>query len=290
MPSYVARAIDHHNCLVAHPLVDADSALVADLLVGTLEIIREAGGYVCPTTRLIERDGQLSVTSTADDGSLLFRIPRECFVRVDRVTWAEQDDRLVIVDVPEEFTDIETELLYIQVALHNACGKLAWMRGAHPALDPSLPEELVAVVQELIPSFRNPQMAATDVLWANRCFRIPLDTDSQPERVLIPVVDLLNHHRDGAVADWSGEDFGVTTLKPFGTNQCALNYGMNRNALEMAVVYGFIDGVLNPGDRANYPSGTLTEIEQRARAALQASPSGSVALLHEASLQIMRIT
>lgn len=84
-------------------------------------------------------------------------------------------------------------------------------------------------------------MAAADVLWANRCFRIPLDTDSQPERALIPVVDLLNHHRDGAVADWTGEDFGVTTLKPFGTNQCALNYGMNRNVLEMAIVYGFLD-------------------------------------------------
>jgi hypothetical protein len=226
---------------MAHPLVDADSDLVADLLAGTLEVIREAGGFVAPTTRLVEREGQLSVTSTADDGAPLFRIPRECFVRVDRVTWAEQDDRMVIVDVPEEFTDIETELLYIQVALHNACDKLAWMRRTHPALDPRLPDDLVAAVQALIPSFRNPRMAATDVLWANRCFRLPLNDDQQPERVLIPIVDLLNHHAHGAVADWNGREFMITTRTPFGTSECALDYGMERNALELAVVYGFVD-------------------------------------------------
>ena len=226
---------------MAHPLVDCESALVADLLAGTLEVVREAGGFIAPTTRLIERAGQLSVTSTADDDSPLFRIPRECFVRVDRVTWAEQEDRMVIVDVPEEFTDAETELLYLQVALHNACEKLSWMNRTHPALDPHLPEDLVNEVQSLIPSFRNPMMAATDVLWANRCFRIPLSDDLQPERALIPLVDLLNHHALGAVADWTGEDFMITTRKPFGTSECALDYGMQRTALEMAVVYGFLD-------------------------------------------------
>ncbi len=226
---------------MSHPLVDAESPLVADLLAGTLEIIREAGGFIAPTTRLIERSGQLSLGSSADDNSPMLCIPRECFVRVDRVTWAEQESRMVIVEVPEEFSDIETEMLYLQVALHNACGKLEWMQRTHPSLDPHLPDDLVNAVRELIPSFRNPMMAATDVLWANRCFRIPMTEGEAPERVLIPVVDLLNHHRDGAVGDWTGEDFEVGALKPFGTSECALNYGMNRDALEMVVVYGFLD-------------------------------------------------
>ena len=86
---------------MSHPLVDAEIPLVADLLAGTLEIIREAGGLIAPTTRLIERDGQLSLESSADDGSPMLRIPRECFVRVDRVTWAEQESRMVIVEVSE---------------------------------------------------------------------------------------------------------------------------------------------------------------------------------------------
>jgi hypothetical protein len=226
---------------MSHPLVDADDDLVADLLSGTLEIIREAGGFIAPTTRLKERCGQLSLESTGEDGSPLLRIPRECFVRVDRVGWAEQDGRMVIVDVPEDFSDFETEMLYLQVALHNACGKLEWMQRTHPSLDSALPGDLVDAVRALIPSFRNPMMAATDVLWANRCFRIPMADGAAPERVLIPVVDLLNHHTGGAVGDWTGEDFEVVTQKPLRTNECALDYGMNRDALEMAVVYGFAD-------------------------------------------------
>ncbi|MFM8155622.1 MAG: hypothetical protein ACKOAF_06050 [Actinomycetes bacterium] len=226
---------------MSHPLVDADDTLVADLLAGTLEILREAGGFIAPTTRLVERHGQLSIESSADDGSPMLRIPRECFVRVDRVTWAEQEGRMVIVEVPDDFGDLETEMLYLQVALHNACGKLEWMTATHPALDPRLPDDLVEAVQQLIPSFRNPMMAATDVLWANRCFRIPMSEGAAPERVLVPVVDLLNHHSRGAVGDWTGDDFEVATSRPFGTHECALDYGMDRDALEMAVVYGFAD-------------------------------------------------
>ena len=46
---------------MSHPLVNAENPLVADLLSGTLEILREAGGFIAPTTRLIEREGQLSL-------------------------------------------------------------------------------------------------------------------------------------------------------------------------------------------------------------------------------------
>jgi hypothetical protein len=246
---------------MSHPLVDAESPLVADLLAGSLEIIREAGGFIAPTTRLIERDGQLSLESSADDGSPMLRIPRECFVRVDRVTWAEQEGRMVIVEVPDEFSDIETEMLYLQVALHNACGKIEWMQRTHPSIDPNLPDDLVDAVRTLSPSFRNPMMAATDVLWANRCFRIPMTEGEAPERVLIPVVDLLNHHSMGATGDWTGEDFEVVTKKPFGTSECALNYGLNRNALEMAVVYGFADEAAPTGASATYEVETLRTIE-----------------------------
>jgi hypothetical protein len=250
--------------LVSHPLVDADSPLVADLLAGTLEIIREAGGFIAPTTRLMERHGQLSIESSADDDSPMLRIPHDCFVRVDRVTWAEQDDRMVIVEVPDEFSDIETEMLYLQIALHNACGKLEWMQRTHPSIDPDLPDDLVDTVRALIPSFRNPMMAATDVFLANRCFRIPMAADAAPERVLIPVVDLLNHHSRGAVGDWTGEDFEVVAKRPFGTRECALDYGMNRDALEMAVVYGFADNSAPDTTSHPYDALLLRDIESLA--------------------------
>jgi hypothetical protein len=220
-------------------MIDADDPLVADLLAGTIELVREAGGFVAPTTRLVERAGQLSIESSAAGGELLLRIPREAFVRVDRVGWSQDGDRIFIAQVPDDCGDLEWEMLYLQVALHNACRKLAWMRRMHPSLDPGLPDDLVDAVRAVVPSFRTTQVDAIDLLWANRCFRMPIEPGGEPERVLIPIVDLLNHHADGATGDWDGNGFQVVAAPAFGTLECALDYGMERNAMEMAVVYGF---------------------------------------------------
>jgi hypothetical protein len=245
---------------MTHPMIDAGDPLVADLLSGTIELIREAGGYVAPSTVIIERAGQLSIESSAPAGEPLLRIPRTAFVRVDRVAWSKDDDRIVIAQVPDDCGDLEWELLYLQVALHNACAKLAWMGRTHPSLDPGLADDLIEVVRVIVPSFRSPQMDAIDLLWANRCFRIPMADDAEPERVLIPIVDLLNHHGQGAVGDWDGGAFAVSAQMPYGTAECALDYGMDRDPLEMAVVYGFADPSTAITDGRTYDLASLERI------------------------------
>jgi len=241
-------------------MIDAVDPLVADLLAGTIELVREAGGFVAPTTRLVERAGQLSIESSAAAGEPLLRIPREAFVRVDRVEWSQEGDRIVIAQVPDDCGDLEWEMLYLQVALHNACGKLAWMRRTHPSLDPGLPEDLVDAVRAVVPTFRTPQMGAIDLLWANRCFRLLIDAGGPPERVLIPIVDLLNHHADGATGDWDGNSFQVASAPAFGTLECALDYGMERDAMEMAVVYGFAGSSRAASSTSAYDLETLGRI------------------------------
>ena len=245
-------------------MIDADDPLVADLLGGTIELVREAGGFVAPITRLVERGGQLSIESSAAAGEPLLRIPREAFVRVDRVEWSQDGDRIVIEQAPDECGDLEWEMLYLQVALHNACGKLAWMQRTHPSLDPGLPEDLVDAVRAVVPSFRTPQMGAIDLLWANRCFRLPMEPGTEPERVLIPIVDLLNHDADGATGDWDAESFQVATAPAFGTLECALDYGMERDAMEMAVVYGFAGSSRASSTTSAYDLETLGRIVELA--------------------------
>jgi hypothetical protein len=215
---------------------------------------------VAPSTRIIERAGQMSIESSAPAGEPLLRIPRAAFVRVDRVAWSQDDDRIVIAQVPDDCGDLEWELLYLQVALHNACGKIAWMGRTHPSLDPGLPDELIEAVRIIVPSFRSPQIDAIDLLWANRCFRIPMSDGVAPERVLVPIVDLLNHHGRGAVGDWDGEAFEVSAQLPFGTAECAFDYGMDRDPLELAVVYGFADPSTEITDGRAYDIDALERI------------------------------
>ena len=217
-------------------MVDADDDLVGDLLAATIELVLEADGSIDPRARLVARDGQLSITGA--DGPLL-RVPRAAMVRVDRVTWGADPDRVEILDTPDDIGDVELQLLYVQAALHNQCGRLPWLARTHPAVA-DLPAPLVAAVRRVVPSFRAPMITPLDLLWANRCFRIPLD-DGPAERVLVPLVDLLNHHADGAAGSWDGVAFSVDARRPFGGDECALDYGMDRDAMELAVVYGFAD-------------------------------------------------
>ena len=221
--------------------IDSDDPIVADLLASTIELVAEAGGWIAPTTTIVSRNGQLHLESTELGGAPLLHVPQQAFIRVDDVTWSDSSERLEMLDVPDHFGDLETELLYIQVALHNQCNKLAWMSQTHPWLAPDLPQDVIEAIQEVLPTFRIPEMTATDALWANRCFNITMHEGHAPQRVLIPLVDLLNHHNTGATGTLIHGAFDVTTVRPFGSHECALNYGMNRDPLEMAAVYGFVD-------------------------------------------------
>lgn len=220
-------------------LVEADDPIVADLLQGTLDLVLEAGGWVDPTVVLLAEDGQLSVLSDAADDSPLVVVPRLAVVRVDSVTWADDDERLVVELPPDDAGDIELQMLYVQSALHNQCAKLPWLSATHPALALEVSVDLVEAVRRCVPGFRSSPLSPREVLWANRCFRLPWDA-SMP-RVLVPLVDLLNHHAGGASGTWDGETFAVPARYPFGTAECALDYGMGRDALETAIVYGFVD-------------------------------------------------
>jgi hypothetical protein len=261
-------------------MIDADDPLIADLLAGTIELVRETGGFIAPTTRLVERAGQLSIESSAVAGEPLLRIPREAFVRVDRVEWSQDGDRIVIEQAPDDCGALEWEMLYLQVALHNACGKLAWMQRTHPSLDPRLPEDLVDAVRAIVPSFRTPQMGAIDLLWANRCFRLPMEAGGPPERVLIPIVDLLNHDADGATGDWDAESFQVAAAPALGTQECALDYGMERDAMEMAVVYGFAGSSRAASSTSDYDLESLGRIIELAS---QPGARESAQPLHQAA-------
>ena len=219
-------------------MIDADDPIVGELLASTLGLVLEAGGRVNPGIRLVANDGQLHVECAAAEGSLV-SVPESAFIRVDRFEFSNVDDRIVIDTVPEDATDTELELTFTTVALHNQCDKLSWMRRTHPSLRPDLDPNVIDAVREIIPSFRDHEYDLVEIFWSNRCFKI--DLGDGPERVLVPIVDLLNHHTQGAIGDWASHTFSVGVRRPFGTNECALDYGMDRDALQFAVVYGFKD-------------------------------------------------
>jgi len=222
-------------------LVDADDVIVADLLAATLELVAELGGWMSPHACLVARDGQLSLHCDSDDPGPLIRLPRATMVRIGRVTWSDSDERLSVLDIPDDLTADEVELLMLQVALHNQSGKVAWLARTHPVLDPSLPPAVTEAVRWFRPSFRTRRPTVPSVLWSTRAFRLPPGGSTEPEPMALPIVDLLNHHPGGATGTLTDDAFTVDVNRPFGTTECALDYGLERDAIGMAVVYGFAD-------------------------------------------------
>ena len=223
--------------------VDADDDLVADFLAGAVEAVLEAGGWIHPAARIVVRDGQGHVETMTDvaPDELLLQVPSTCFVRIGRLTWIENDDALAFDSIPEEFDDAEAQLLILQTALHNACGKVPSLLATHPALAPDLHDSVVQAVRAFRPSFRRTRPSAAGLFWSNRVFRVPPAPGAPPEPCAIPLIDMLDHHCAGATGTWTGDGFAVTARIPGGGREAMLDYGLRRDAVGMAVVYGFAD-------------------------------------------------
>lgn len=223
--------------------VDAGDDLVADFLAGTVESVLELGGWIHPAARIVEADGQLGVEFDGDAsaGEPLLRIPAEAFIRISRVAWTNSTDALEMDGLLADLEPAELELLILQMALHNSCGKIEWLMRSHPAIAPDLPDDVVDAVRAFRPSFRTSPSTAAGLFWSNRVLRLPTLHSAAPEPVAVPILDLLNHHHSGATGTWTGDAFTVSAATVGAGSECALDYGLDRDAIGMAVVYGFAD-------------------------------------------------
>lgn len=264
----------------AWSFVDADDDIVADLLASTIEIVLELDGWLNPSLRIVARDGQLQLDCAANDSEPLIFLPTEAYVRVGRVGWSDSAERLEVLDVPDDFNAAEHELLILQTALHNQCGKVPWLVTTHPVLAPDLDESVIAAVRRLRPDFRVQPTTAAGVLWSTRCLRIPPAGSTSPEPMALPIVDLLNHHGAGATGVSAPDGFSVTVRHASGTGECFLDYGADRDALDLALDYGFVDVAYRPRGRG--PSRDPELLDALIAAAGQ-NPGPAAALLARAA-------
>lgn len=264
--------------------VDAADDLVADLLAGTVEAVVEAGGWIHPHAVLQVRDGAASVECADGEGELLLHVPRSCFLPLMRVEWGRQDDALEVLALPDDVTGLEVELLTLQVAFHNARGALPALVRTHPAAAPDLCDDVVDAVRALRPDFRMHAASPVDLFWTARAFRVPVGPGGTLEPVGVPLIDLLDHHSGGATPTLTADGFDVPVRTPIGSS-CRLDYGRERDALDLAIVYGFADTSTTiahsahsahsePRAQAGESLALLADLQQRAAGC--ASPAAAI--------------
>jgi hypothetical protein len=220
--------------------VDADDDLVADFLAGTIEVVHELGAWLHPALRIIARKGHLRMEADAPDGERLIHLPAAASIPISRVTW-DDAATLAFHDDRDELSAPAAELLMLQVALHNACNKLPTLIATHPAMASDLSDDVITAVRALKPRFRAEERSAVSLFWSNRVLRIPARVGAEPEPMALPIVDLLDHRRGGATGTWTGDAFTVDIAHAGAGAACFLDYGHDRDALDFAIDYGFVD-------------------------------------------------
>ncbi len=220
-------------------MLDSDDPATSDLLGGLLELLAEGGGWLHPGARVVARDGHLSVHASAEPGELLLRIPAELLVRVGRVDWSTTNGVLAPAAISPEIDGLELETLFVLTGLLNQSGKIPNLLGTHPLLADDLPPRLIEAVSGLRPSFGSARPDPISLLWSTRCFRKSFD-GAAPEPVAVPILELLNHHSRGANAEPTNGGFAVQA-QVFHDDECFLDYGRDRDAISMAILYGFAD-------------------------------------------------
>lgn len=220
-------------------MLDSDDPVTSDLLGGLLELLAEGRGWLHPGARLVARDGHLSVHASANPGELLLRIPAELLVRVGHVDWSTTNGVLAPAAFSPEIDGLELETLFVLTGLLNQSGKIQDLLGTHPLLADDLPPRLIEAVSGLRPSFSSARPDPVSLLWSTRCFRKSFD-GAAPEPVAVPILELLNHHSRGAIAEPTNGGFAVQA-QVFHDDECFLDYGRDRDAISMAILYGFAD-------------------------------------------------
>ena len=239
-PEGMSVICDHSGVIDPWQWCESDDDVIADFLAASIQSLIESGGWIHPAARFVARDGELHVECDAEEGATLIRLPAAAMLPVTRVHWDTGSEGLAMTDLIDWPHTADIASLLTQIGLHNSCAKLPRLSTTHPSASTDLSDHAIAAMQALRPSFRTRPMSPAEIFWATRTFRLEAFGETA-EPVALPLIDLLNHHPRGSVGQWHDGSFTVTVRRPTDSAECFLDYGMHRDALDTAVVYGFAD-------------------------------------------------
>lgn len=222
--------------------IAASTPGVADHIGHLVELVLAAGGSIHPRARFVEQDGELSVHLDGDPADLpLLVVPESLLVPVDGIDWDPDPDRIAVRSGAADLSDPQRSALEAMLGLYEATGKPAWAQRSLPGC--SLPHDPVALaaVTEVQPGFGSRASSVAEVFIASRVYRHEPQADGAPHPVLMPLVDLVDHHRNGAPLRVLDGAMVIGVVRAAATTACRVTYGPRRSPLSTALHFGFLD-------------------------------------------------
>jgi hypothetical protein len=239
-------------------LIASDNQDVVRSIQRNLTLLTEAGATFSANSVIKCIDGPLSIEAPPDSaGTMLIRLPLDCLLPIEFFQLSVADDNIIISSHEPALASECVQLMEALLELYNVTCKLAWHRrtspwsllASHPELlmhvAQRLPNDLLAMFEKFIASGNNDQLMLDSFLHT-RAYDYRDNEKAPPLPVLVPGIDFLNHHLQGAPVQLMDQPDNPSVIisrsipVPGAGNECFACYGLY-DSFDTWMSYGFID-------------------------------------------------
>ncbi len=222
--------------------IASDQESATALLQEIAKLCAAHGAEWHPQLQVEVDHGAMRLLAPPETTGELITMPTELLVPIEAAQWSDASDALHLLEPPAAATAIQQELLQLHAGLYNATGKLKWWSTQHPARLVESSPELAAAMALLKPRHGSQiERSAANGFLATRSFGWRLDpAQEQRQQVLLPLIDLLNHHHRGTPFRISDRAMRIKAAQAGGL-ECFAHYGNRRDVLDLALHYGHCD-------------------------------------------------
>ena len=230
-----------HSAMV----IDAETPGISRCLCAIEQVLKHGGAQIHPGLCIVERGGHFTIYCTTTDitaGQHLFHLPLALLIPVDGIQWADSQQTLALAATPDHLSTVQRQLLDLHIELYNLTKKLEWAVHNHPQIALQSAPHLLSMLSLIQPDFTGTPAKVADVFLQTRVFHLTVASDADAgKNVLMPLIELLNHHPKGAAFQVGNGALFMAVKQPMGQTECFARYGGHRDALDLALHYGYAD-------------------------------------------------
>lgn len=217
-------------------LTDMTTAGLDELVTGIAELLVRNDAAIDPDLIVVEREGHLALaTSEVKHGEPFISLPTQVLVPIDGLVWDDESDQVRLTESTEPLTSVQSDLLDLHIALWNTSDKLATFRATHPRAATLEETGLRRAIARIRPSF-TPGDTPRDML---RTRTFTLRAGDSSSSVIMPLLELANHHPHGAPYRVDNGRLGANYSFIDDTGLTYVHYGPHRDAFDLACLYGY---------------------------------------------------
>lgn len=230
-------------------IIDSEHSDTARIFAEIASIVRENGGAL-HAGLVVRSNGEgysaaITAHGLAQSPDLpLIVIPRPLLIPVDGIGWGVRDGVLEAVSGVASLSSLQRRLLDRMLSLYNLAHKVDEACRSMPVLALQGQQSLLERLRRGRRRWKGEPVAPADAFIGTRTLAyVPSppsgpDGSARPTRVLMPLIDVLNHHQHGAPFAATAEGVRIAVRAHGADLECFCSYGF-RDALSLLLNYGF---------------------------------------------------